>query len=444
MLDWLDVCAGRPGYRERGDDPSARATALPAKETNMRRWLVAVVFLATACPAVLAGPPITVQSGEFVKIYDPSVGEEEAWYINDHCFAYGSDNQWHLFGITHEEPASPINEDNFAHATADALLQQPWDKQTFALSTASQAPWYEQHLWAPHVIQNDGLYYMYYCAGDADHTKYKIHLATSPDLQTWTRHPANPMVVDGYDARDPFIMRVDDQWVMYYTATSAPSGGNHTVAYATSEDLMTWEKGGVVFTDPSSGTYGGPTESPFVVRRGKYYYLFVGPRGGYDGTDIFFSYTPFSWSTASKVGHISAHAAEVVRDTNGDWYVSRCGWGRGGVYLAPLIWNDRLLDPTSNITIPGLLIPGDSDGDGDVDEADATRLAANWGTTVTGGARDGDFDGDGLVGSADASIMAANWGRRAGEAAFVPEPPLAAMFLGAMALATLTWRRRLP
>jgi Asp-tRNA(Asn)/Glu-tRNA(Gln) amidotransferase A subunit family amidase len=34
--------------------------------------------------------------------------------------------------------------------------------------------------------------------------------------------------ISGFDARDPFILRVGDQWVMYYTATSKPEGGNHT------------------------------------------------------------------------------------------------------------------------------------------------------------------------------------------------------------------------
>ena len=94
-------------------------------------------------------------------------------------------------------------------------------------------------------------------------------------------------------------------------------------------------------------------ESPFVVRRGGQFYLFIGPRQGYDGTDVFVSDDPFSWSVKSKVGHFKAHAAEVVRDARGKWYISRCGWGRGGVYLAPLIWKDGQRDPYTNIDVPG-------------------------------------------------------------------------------------------
>lgn len=295
---------------------------------------------------VLASPPTAplVEAGEFVRIYDPSVGEKEKWYINDHCFIRGADGTWNLFGITHAEPSDALDEDNFAHATSKALLERPWKKQPFALTVAPQAPWKEEHLWAPHVVVHDGAYYMYYCAGDADHEKYKIHLATSKDLKTWTRHPKNPMVVDGFDGRDPFVMRIGGEWVMYYTATSAPSGGNHVVKFATSPDLTTWKVRGTVFTDPSTGKYGGPTESPFVVKRGTRYYLFIGPRDGdrdvFDGTDVFASSEPFHFKVEDRVGHIPAHAAEVIRDVDGKWYVSRCGAERGGVYLAPLNWKD--------------------------------------------------------------------------------------------------------
>jgi beta-fructofuranosidase len=304
-------------------------------------------FIMTVRSSAAEQPGDLVASGTFVKIYDPSVGESQPWYINDHCFIQGKDGIWHMFGITRQEPAKPMEETNFSHATARRLLQQPWDKQPFALTAAPEAPWHEVHLWAPCVVSNNNLYYMFYCAGAKDHAKYEIHLATSPDLNTWTRSPKNPMVVDGYDARDPEVLRVKDKWVMYYTATSKPQGGNHIVAYVTSDDLLTWTNRGVAFTDPSVGTFGGPTESPFVVRHGDSYYLFIGPREDYNGredydrTDVFRSRDPFAWSITNKVGHIAAHAAEVVQDNNGKWYVSRAGWGRGGVYMAPLIWKDK-------------------------------------------------------------------------------------------------------
>lgn len=310
--------------------------------------LFAVSLLGVLSASAVHGERL-VTAGEFTKIYDPSVGEKEPWYLNDHCFIQNDQGTWHLFGITHAEPADPLDEDSFAHATSPRLLSQTWTKQKPALTVEAGSPWNEAHLWAPHVVQHDGLYYMFYCGGDADHTRYKIQLATSKDLVNWKRHPKNPMIVDGYDARDPFVLRADGKWYLYYTATSEPAGGNYVVARVESDDLIHWSRKITVFTDKTKGTWGGPTESPFVVRRGTKNYLFIGPRGGYDGTDVFVSDALDRWDAANLVGHIPAHAAEVVRDAEGKWYVSRAGWGRGGVYLAPLQWHDGLDNADASI-----------------------------------------------------------------------------------------------
>lgn len=322
--------------------------------TNKFNHFCCLALLIHLLAALALGLP--VKSGKFQKIYDPSVGEKNNWYINDHCFIRAANGTWHLFGITQFEPAKPMKECNLAHATADSLIQCPWLKQDYALS--ADPVWGEVHLWAPYVIEHEGTYYMYYCAGDNDNSKYKIHLATSKDLSSWVRHPENPVIVDGYDARDPFVLKVEDTWVLYYTATSEPKKGNHIVACQTSKDLIHWSNRQIVFTDPSVGTWGGPTESPFVVRRGSTYYLFIGPRDDYRGTCVYKSTDPFRWDIKDLAGQINSHAAEVVRDREGKWYVSHCGWGQGGVYLAPLYWNDGLDDAeTSLIPANGITLP---------------------------------------------------------------------------------------
>lgn len=303
-------------------------------------------------PAETAEAVVWVEAGEFFNIYNPA-DERHPWSINDHCFVYGRDGRWHFFGITDERPmdAPPSpHAEYLAYATASTLNQKPWQRESFPIKADPAIG--EVHLWAPHIIEHDGLYYMYYCAGDPDHTKYKINLATSKDLRTWQRHPANPMVVDGYDARDPFILRVGDQWVMYYTATETPAGGHHTVEAVTSDDLIRWSNKRRVFTDAGAGTWGGDTESPFVVRRGEYYYLFIGPGDSYVTTKVFRSKDPFQWTQRQQAAVINAHAVEIVRDLNGDWYASHCGLERGGLYLAPLKWNDGLEDDDTSMPIP--------------------------------------------------------------------------------------------
>jgi sucrose-6-phosphate hydrolase SacC (GH32 family) len=274
--------------------------------------------------------------GAFTSIYDPSVSGKKRWYINDHTFIRARDGQWHLFGITHREPAKAMEERFFAHATAPDLFG-PWTKQSSVLHFDPALG--ETVVWAPYVLFHEGRYYMFYCGGGKDHAKYHIHLATSADLFRWTRHPANPMVVDGFDARDPMVLKQDDgQWILYYAATSTPQGGNHTVKAAFSHDLIHWSQQTEVFRDAETGTYGGPTESPFVVKRNGKYYLFVCTNRGYNETAVYESDTPLRWDAGKLVGRFPAHAAEVIQTPDGKWYVSRAGWGQRGVHVAGLVW----------------------------------------------------------------------------------------------------------
>ena len=279
---------------------------------------------------------MNIFADDFFKIYDPSIGENEPWYINDHTII-SKDGEWHLFGITRQEPANAIEEKFCAYAVTSDILHTPFCKKPYPFRAEKE--YGELHFWAPHIIEHNQTYYMYYCAGSLEgHDRYRIHLATSKDLVCWERHSQNPMIVDGFDARDPMVLRVGDEWVMYYTATTAPEGGNHCVACATSTDLINWEKKGNVFTSTIKGTYGGPCESPFVEKVNDTYFLFIGPYGGYDkayaDTAVYASLNPFSFD-GEPVAHIPSHAAEILK-VNGEYYITHCGWGQGGVYLARL------------------------------------------------------------------------------------------------------------
>ncbi|MCM6773737.1 glycosyl hydrolase family 32 [Nocardia sp. CDC159] len=277
-----------------------------------------------------------VTSGPFRRIYDPSVGEEREWYINDHTLIRDGCGRWHLYGITHPEPADPFDETQFAHAIADELLG-PWTKQPPALIV--DRSYGETHLWAPHVVHDGERYHMFYDGGGVDRTATAMNLATSTDLFDWQRHPDGPLFRDGYDARDPMVLWLVDRWVMYYCATSDPAGGNHVVAYRTSTDLVEWSDRAIAYTDPSTGTFAGNTESPFVLWHNDSWYLFIGPRPDYVGTEVFRSDDPLSFRIEDKVGHIAAHAAEVVDDGEQLW-VTHAGWGQGGVWIAPLIFTE--------------------------------------------------------------------------------------------------------
>ena len=277
--------------------------------------------------------PISVE--DFTRIYDPSAGQTRgyAWYVNDHTFVRGEDGTWHLFGITQQNPFRPFEEVFLTHVTAPDVMG-PWTKQADVMHIDADAG--ESVIWAPHVIRAGGKWQMFYCGGDEDPKRFRINLATSDDLWTWTRSEANPLLQDGYEARDPMVLWIGEQWVMYYTANTAPEGGQHVVAAVTSRDLVHWGDKRVVFASSRSGTGGGPTESPFVVARGDHYLLFVCTNRRYIETAVYESDDPFAWTEDQRIATIPAHAAEVIETPEGDVYISSCGWGMGGVYLARL------------------------------------------------------------------------------------------------------------
>lgn len=284
----------------------------------------------------------------------PSFSHDPDWHINDHCFIRSDQGTWHMYGIMYPDPGSGDESyvNYFGHASANSLSQISWTEET--------PPFYETMatgdvLWAPHIILHDGLYYMFYCGG-GEVTSYKMCLRTSNDLRTWSDEQI--LFQDGYQARDPMVLYIEEmqKWVMYYCATELVSGGNHVVICKTSDDLYTWSGRQVVYRDLHTGTDYGPTESPFVVKRGNYFYLFIGPRPydhptetvenwehpGYVGTDVFRSESWDQWTNADFVGWIDAHAPEIILDDDGQYYISHCGVLQGGLYIRKMTWNDGI------------------------------------------------------------------------------------------------------
>ncbi|MFO1477756.1 MAG: family 43 glycosylhydrolase [Verrucomicrobiota bacterium] len=341
--DWtVPFSAEKPGHykllrveRRQGD---RRADDVLGKDSSTE--LDVASSQAAAPPAAVT--PDLVGAGEFKAFFAAT----PPWCLNDHTFIQGPDKTWHLFAITHPKPLIWEKDPgrSLAHAASTNLLQS-WQGRPPAV-TADWEKYHEYLLWAPYVLRNDDTYYMYVCAGDRDTHHYQIHLLTSTNLESWTRSPANPVLVDGFDARDPMVMKSGGEWILYYVANSTPDKGNHQVVCVTSKDLVHWGDRRVVFTHPRAGSFGGPTESPFVVRRGDRYFLFVCDN---EWTDVYVSNDPFHWDFRDKTTRIRAHAAEVVRDAGGRWYLSHAGWTEGPLMMAPLNWNDGQKDPITNI-----------------------------------------------------------------------------------------------
>jgi predicted GH43/DUF377 family glycosyl hydrolase len=113
-------------------------------------------------------------------------------------------------------------------AWSDDLLH--WDLTDPILLPADGAPWEHGGLYRPNLIEQDGVFYLYYNAktdrlpkAEGGGWREQSGVAISHDLKTWKRYEGNPILVNGgADARDarfasnPFVVRHKHLWGMYY------------------------------------------------------------------------------------------------------------------------------------------------------------------------------------------------------------------------------------
>jgi hypothetical protein len=126
---------------------------------------------------------------------------------------------------------------------------------------------------------------------------------------------------------------------------------------------------------------------------------------------------------------------------------SFAGLSEGGIFFETL-GGDRFalrvsyLGGTGNDMVLTALSPGDADGNGMVDDRDASILGAHWQQQSDATWATGDFNDDGKVNDMDAAILAAHWHYGVGGAS-VPEPTtVVSLILGLMTVAVLAARNR--
>lgn len=58
----------------------------------------------------------------------------------------------------------------------------------------------------------------------------------------------------------------------------------------------------------------------------------------YNLTEVYWSEDPENFPNENLVCKLPVHAAEVMYDKKGGWFISNTGWDKKGLYLAPLKW----------------------------------------------------------------------------------------------------------
>jgi len=279
-------------------------------------------------------------SGEWRLLFKP---ERFGCYINDHCIIKEKNGGWHLFGITSpEESANADTERYFVYASGPSL-HEVMTEQGKVIDDGNRA-------WAPCVVEEGGLYYMYYGPG-------VTKMAVTRELSHWMGHQinitGNPVMSVN---RDHMVIRAGNEWLMYATGVK---DGYSCISLLMSTDLVNWRFTGYALTSGGAAPLNPPWgafESPFVIELDGLYYLFTtytdADRESYHNTLVFCSENPCQFGCYTGDNHdkmviaeLRAHAGEVLFE-DGKYYITTCGWNgfgipfEGGAAIAELTFRD--------------------------------------------------------------------------------------------------------
>jgi len=286
------------------------------------------------------------------------VFRDEGRYVNDHCFIAAGDTL-HLFYIDGEVGKGCYdlgNEVIIGHASSRNLAD--WVKHGPAIVYDTSLSHEERGIFAPYVIEKDGMYYMLYSSHNMKKAQY-ICLARSTDLFEWTRYGFNPVIVPeggGFlwnadipcSCRDPHIYHENGTYYVYWVGDMADDSEKSCIALSVSDDLLHFRQVGPVLVKRHSfgEAYVMKTESPCVIRRHGRYYLFF--RHG-DGTKYCISDDLYDFNGCEVHLLGPSHASEIF-EFRGRWYISSCSREPGdirhlgdrtkGLYLAELDFDE--------------------------------------------------------------------------------------------------------
>ncbi|MEO5988249.1 MAG: family 43 glycosylhydrolase [Candidatus Eisenbacteria bacterium] len=209
------------------------------------------------------------------------------------------DGYYHLFFIRNSQALLPDQtERDFGHAISKDLYH--WEQLPPVLG-CDPGEWDNLHVWAPHIVKKDGLYWMMYTGVDRFPGEYAdtqmMGLAVSSDLMQWTRVRYDPVftaaqVPWAWSAllsprpafRDPFLMPDPNQpgdWLMYYTGNYATDTTATVVGVARSHgDFTQWEDLKPIEITYSAFSYNSLTESPHMFQHNGLWYLFITTSSG--------------------------------------------------------------------------------------------------------------------------------------------------------------------
>jgi len=203
------------------------------------------------------------------------------------------DGLYHIFWTRQNKAPTGPSGLSFGHAVSSDLYI--WSQLDTVLTVRPES-WDNGHVWAPHVVKRDSVFYMFY-TGVTDDSVHAMHqrvgVATSTDLLNWNRldQPVwscsqvpwtfcDSLIGAGGNFRDPFVMpnpSAPGEWLMYYTAPPYPSEDvTRMVAgvAGSSGDVTAWSDLGPLWATHYSNTGLETVESVHLHPHEGLWYLF--------------------------------------------------------------------------------------------------------------------------------------------------------------------------
>jgi beta-fructofuranosidase len=280
---------------------------------------------------------------------------------NDHTIFTTGNNKWHLWACVRRTKVGRI----LAHWTADSLTQTPWQFTGEVIRCDKNAgesliEWMGQEfIQSPFVVRFRDIYYMLYggystgldpdgmVTGNYNSIENQISLMMSPDGYSWKRHSGNnnySRVFSGPGAaRDPCVTRFNGSWYIYYCGHHNRDRYTGAIYARTSSDLIHWSDWQIVQYEDTLPEKKILPESPFVVCKDGFYYLFR-THGLRRGTYVFRSTDPVNFGIGDVRNYFVTFlpdviAPEIVQDREGNEYITNIWYNdRYSISIAPLRW----------------------------------------------------------------------------------------------------------
>lgn len=302
-----------------------------------RQWLIVLVVTFGAFgPSVswssAAAEPVEVPTvvGEWWRIAPnaPDVGQWATGEENacDFAIYQSTDGKWHCVSCI--RGTSHYGQRLFYHWTADKITDTDWEPVGFFECKRGTRLGKPTSVQAPHPLVYKNKHYLFYNSGPA-------HCLISDDAIHWRQHVNTEGEYVFFDmGRDVCVFgdKANNRFIAYYCGTATVDGQRRgaMVARTAPTPEGPWSK-----EELAVKTDGNP-ESPFVIKRGEWYYL-------WQQMSVYRSKDPLNFNGAELVAHMTGvwfggkYAPEVL-EHDGKWYVA--GYSRG-LWVAEFKWESK-------------------------------------------------------------------------------------------------------